>query len=419
MDPGKALVASLEIIRELYETVELYRRLETINGEILNEIALLVSLQDQIVGSQRMKNNPVVDNYLADISRKLTKIRRLVSDVGDANMLKKIIYTKKIKKISGQVAQMVKKLKVLLELKREMTQSSRLDVANIISDTSGCAFWEKTFGSDNLFVQQNMFFGALRLHTNLLATEIDFLKKVVNDDRDKFISAFEFQEWIDFFGGFDVVMKRTIESLLDPGTYDVVSWYHPELNKNLVKSYLYDNPFIVRKHATQKGVFIVNYCSKSPLRQSPLPLMQPPLIQTAPSTARPPSPYMDIHAMYVKNEPKQGVFSILTPAGMSGREIEIQQKLDMTAARTLCEITARLETVLRAEEGNPVEIEPRQTWEQARTGFLDADIFDSAKKKFMDAIPTPTSVIASVSEGVTSIFNCFGGRVPHAPSAPR
>jgi len=406
MDPGKALVASLEIIRELYETVELYRRLETINGEILNEIALLVSLQDQIVGSQRMKNNPVVDNYLTDISRKLTKIRRLVSDVGDANMLKKIIYTKKIKKISGQVAQMVKKLKVLLELKREMTQSSRLDVANIISDTSGCAFWEKTFGSDNLFVQQNMFFGALRLHTNLLATEIDFLKKVVNDDRDKFISAFEFQEWIDFFGGFDVVMKRTIESLLDPGTYDVVSWYHPELNKNLVKSYLYDNPFIVRKHATQKGVFIVNYCSKQ-------------VMPMQPSTARPPSPYMDIHAMYVKNEPKQGVFSILTPAGMSGREIEIQQKLDMAAARTLCEITARLESVLRAEEGNHVEIEPRQTWEQARTGFLDADIFDSAKKKFMDAIPTPTSVIASVSEGVTSIFNCFGGRVPHAPSAPR
>ena len=48
MDVGKALGSSLEIIKMIYETAETYRRLEKINSEFLNEIALLVSLKNQI-----------------------------------------------------------------------------------------------------------------------------------------------------------------------------------------------------------------------------------------------------------------------------------------------------------------------------------------------------------------------------------
>jgi hypothetical protein len=369
MDPGKALIASLEVIKVLYETAELYNRLEIINGEILNEIAILVALQDQIMSSQRMANNQIVNNYLSDINRKLTKIKTMTENIGSKNMFSKIIYTRKIKKITIQLSSMIKKLKNLLELKKEMMQSSKMDVANIISDEGGRAFWDKTFGSENIFVQQNLFFGALRLHTKLLSTEIDFLKRVVNDDKDKYISAFEFQEWLDFFGGFEVVMRRTIDSLFDVQTYDIVEWYHPSINKNLVRAYLYDKDFIVRKHATQRGVFIVNYKVISPSHPS----SQPSSSSLAPS--RPPSPpAFDIYTIYIQN--RENMFHIQRTADMLPMEQEVLRRLDITTSLTLQDIVLRLNAVISQIIG--IDMQQTNTnipsWDQERKSLMDADI---------------------------------------------
>jgi len=97
------------------------------------------------------------------------------------------------------------------------------------------------------------------MNTKYLSKEIDFLKKVINGDSDKYITAFEFQEWLHFFGQFNVAMQRTIDSLFDTNTYDIVNWYHQNISKNLVSALLVDNLFIVRKHSNQCGVFIVNF----------------------------------------------------------------------------------------------------------------------------------------------------------------
>jgi len=67
MEAGKALWASLEIIKMIYETAETYRKLERLNQTVLNEIALLITLQDQIKNCRRMENNTIIDDYLIDI----------------------------------------------------------------------------------------------------------------------------------------------------------------------------------------------------------------------------------------------------------------------------------------------------------------------------------------------------------------
>lgn len=259
MDPGKALVSSLEVIKAIYETAELYRRLEKINQTVLNEIALLVSLQEQIKKSKRLDGNPIIDNYLIDINNKLIKIKNLVENVQNQHFVNKIIYTRKIKKISHELGVQVKKLKFLLEIKSDLQQSSKLDISNIILDIKGRIFWENNFGSDHLIVQQNIFFSAIRLTSKLLSNEIDFLKKVINDDNDKYISAFEFQEWLDIFGEFDYAFKRTIDSLFDPSTYECYQWYQRNVQKNLIKTILIEIPFIVRKHTTQRNILIANF----------------------------------------------------------------------------------------------------------------------------------------------------------------
>ena len=55
------ITLSIEIIKMLYETAETYRKLERLNSTILNEIALLITLQDQIKNCRRMENN-VINN---------------------------------------------------------------------------------------------------------------------------------------------------------------------------------------------------------------------------------------------------------------------------------------------------------------------------------------------------------------------
>jgi len=221
-----ALGASLSILKVLYETAELYNKMAHINERTLNEIALLACMKDQIESSKRMAGNQIVEKYMNDIHNRLMKLKMLVENVEHQNFIRKIMYTKKIEKTAKQVAECVKKLKLLLEMKRDLSASSKLDIANIISDVNGRAFWDANFGSDNLIIRQNLFFSALRLSTNLLSSEIDFLKKVVNDDNDEFISAFEFQEWLDLFGDYTVVMRRTIDSLFDANTEEVFTWYY-------------------------------------------------------------------------------------------------------------------------------------------------------------------------------------------------
>jgi hypothetical protein len=259
MDPGKALVASLEILKVIYETAEQYRRIQSVSQRTLNEMALLFTLQDNIRSCRRMQNNAVIDNYLMDIHKRLVKFKNIVDGIGEKNMIMKLIYVKKMKKISSEIADAIKKLKFVLTIKNDMLQSSRMDVANIITDADGLLFWERNFGSENIYVNENLFFSALRMNTTLLSHELELVKKVINRDDDKYITAFEFQEWIEFFGGFSVIMKRTIESLLDPSTTEIATWYHENINRTMVKALLHDSSFIVRKHSHQKGVFILNF----------------------------------------------------------------------------------------------------------------------------------------------------------------
>jgi hypothetical protein len=352
MDVGKALGSSLEIIKMIYETAETYRRLEKINSEFLNEIALLVSLKNQIESSKRMGSMPVIENYLGDINKKLIKIKKIIENVVEANFFKKVMHTKKLEKLSHQISKLIKKLKLVLEIKRDLDSASKLDISNIINDIEGRKFWETNFGSDNLFVQQNLFFGAVRLNTKLLANEIDFLKKVINDDNDKYISAFEFQEWIDFFGDFSVIMRRTIDSLFDPNTYEIYEWYQRNISKNVISALLLKYKFIVRKHVTQKGVFIINFKMDN----------------------------IDC-ALYIHN--KNNKFILEKVKNMNPCEMDIYNSIDKHEGINLYEIVLQLENLIDP----PTNDKPRQNWEAERNKHLDVEVGGSEEHNLNTFIP--------------------------------
>jgi len=339
MEAGRALGASLEIIKALYETAETYRRLEKINGNILNEMALLLSIKDQILQCRRIENNQIVDNYLIDIFNKLNKFKNIVENIGKQNFFRKIIYTKKVNKISSEISKSMKKLKFLIDIKRDLQQSSKLDVANIITDIKGREFWENNFGSENTYIQSNLFFSAIRMNTSLLSNEIDFLKKIINDDNDKYISAFEFQEWLDFFGDFSVAMKRTIESLFYANTYDVYDWYYKIISKKIVKSLLFEHPFIIRKHSNQKGIFIVNFKFGE-----------------------------EICELFIRNH--QNEFFIEQVPNMKPFEIHIYERIDRKKSQNLRDFAISLEYIINP----PKKIVEQKDWEEQRNEHIDKPI---------------------------------------------
>lgn len=343
MDPGKALVASLEILKVIYETAEQYRRIQSVSQRTLNEMALLFTLQDNIRSCRRMQNNAVIDNYLMDIHKRLVKFKNIVDGIGEKNMIMKLIYVKKMKKISSEIADAIKKLKFVLTIKNDMLQSSRMDVANIITDAEGLQFWEINFGSENTFINENLFFSALRMNTTLLSHELEVIKKVINRDDDKYITAFEFQEWIEFFGGFSVIMKRTIESLLDPTTTEIASWYHENINRTMVKSLLHDSPFIIRKHSHQKGVFILNF-----------------------------NMYDELCTLYIRNNREVNKYYMDKLPDFTRLELMAYETLEGThITNNLMEIISRLEYTIKISNNAKI-IE--SSWQQQRNKYVDKSI---------------------------------------------
>ena len=372
MDAGKALIGSLEIIKLLYETAETYRRLEKINKNILSELALLITIKDQILNSRRMENNPIIDNYLVNINEKLIKFKNLVDNVEKQNFLGKILYVKKIEKISKYINQAIRKLKFILDLKRDMHESSKQDVANIISDPLALQFWENNFGSDHIFIQTSLFFSSLRMNTNLLSSEIEFLKRVINDNNDKNITAFEIQEWIDFFGDFSVAIKRTIDSLFDPNTYDIVDWYQKNISKSIVLSVLETRKFLIRKHSTQKGVFIINFKNGDELCN-----------------------------LYIRN--KDNNFILEKISNMTPHEILIYQSIDLKKSTNLKDFAILLQNIIDPNNSK------FQNWEEERKKDIDQTIPDSFFE--LPKIPSiddiKNNIENVVEKSVSNFFSIF------------
>jgi hypothetical protein len=327
------------------------------------------------------------------ISIKLKRLQKKMEAVDGKNRIARFFYCRNINKLAGEIAELVKQMKFLLEVKKELDSSSKLDIANIIACHEGRKFWEANFGSDNLFVQQNIFFGGLRLNTNLLSFEIDFLKKVINDDQDEYISAFEFQEWLDFFGDFTVVMRRTIDSLLDPSNMDIVSWYHKQINKSLIIPIVNETKYLIRKHTIQKGVFIANFY------------------------------YSDILVdIFIRNKNNQ--YQIDRVDNMSPMELEIYGVLSKKTYNNLKEITMAILELAEPELAK--KHEENQHWSDERVKLVDKEVIsmaepllskDEQSNSRLEELAMPfnhlkdglKSGFQNVSSGVNGIF-CCGGR---------
>jgi len=371
MDAGKSLVSSLEIIKMLYETAETYRKLEKINKNILNEFTLLISLKEQIQNSRRTENNPIIDNYLIDINRKLIKFQNIVKDIENKNFLQKIVYTKKIDKIQKEISISIKKLKFLLDIKKDLQDSSKLDVANIIKDPLALKFWENNFGSDKLIVLSNLFFSSLRLNTSLLSSEIKFIEKFINSDKDEYISAFEFQEWLDYFGDFSVVIQRTIDSLFDPNTQDIVDWFQQNVTKTLVPVLLQNHIFIIRKHTHQKSVFIANFIFNYQL--------------------------CNLYIINHKNE-----FVIEKSNQMNTYEFMFYESIDKKKSPNLKEIASQLQYILKPSA------EPIQEWNEQRKNEEDQNVsfFSNVTNKITSSISGIGDFVSSnINDVIESKFN--------------
>jgi len=403
MDPGKALVASLEILKVIYETAEQYRRIQSVSQRTLNEMALLFTLQDSIRSCRRMQNNAVIDNYLTDIHKRLVKFKNIVDGIGEKNMIMKLIYVKKMKKISTEIADAIKKLKFVLTIKNDMLQSSRMDVANIITDTNGLQFWERNFGSENIYVNENLFFSALRMNTTLLSHELELVKKVINHDEDKYITAFEFQEWIEFFGGFSVIMKRTIESLLDPATTEIAAWYYENINRTMVKALLHDLPFIVRKHSHQKGVFILNF-----------------------------NMHDELCTLYIRNNREVNKYYMDKLPDFTRTELMVYETLEGThITNNLMDIISRLEYTIKISNNANIGA---SSWQQQRNQYVDKTIeppsttpsqptssasFFSDVWSTIDSIPIVSTIanigIDVVKTGFNGINDMFNSAISPTP----
>jgi hypothetical protein len=360
---GEALSASIEIIKMLYETAHLYRNLRFINQRFMNKICMLITLKEHISKSNRMSNNDMINNYILDIAKKLNKMRNKVESVSNKGFIKRIFYVRGLNNLAEDISRSVEDMKFLLDIKRELDNSSKMDIGNIIIDNKAREFWEVNFGSENLFIQTNLFFSAIRLNTKLVSTEIDFLKKIINDDNDKYISAFEFQEWLDFFGDFDVVMRRTIDSLIDPGTGEPYIWYHKNVSKNLVKTLLKEYNFIVRKHTIQKGVFIVNLNWRNVLI-----------------------------SIYIRN--KDNRFVIERNPDINSLEHDFLNILDLDNTENLREIVSRIDNLL-----NPNKTTISVDWAQQRAEFVDTEIHTMPSNEmfdFIDNIP----ILGSIKEAL-------------------
>jgi len=347
---GETLSVSLTIIKAIYETAHLYKNLKYINRRYLNEICVLITLRDQITKSRRMVGNEMIDNYLQDIAKKLNKMKFKIENVSNLNRIKKIFYIRGLNNLAGDISDSVNQMKFLLQIKQELDNSSRMDISNIIIDEKAREFWESNFGSENLFIQTNLFFSAIRLNTKLVSAEIDFLKKIINDDNDKYISAFEFQEWLDFFGNFEVVMHRTIDSLIDPNTQEPYAWYHKNVAKNLVKTLLRDYLFIVRKHTTQKGVFIINFYFKGALC-----------------------------SLFLRNV--ENNFNLEKPLELSPIEQEIYNLLGNIESDNIRDYVKRLEIIL-----DPNKLENSDDWNQQRQEFVDVELNNSFEIPILGSI---------------------------------
>jgi len=319
-----------------------------------------------------MENNPIIDNYLVNINEKLIKFKNLVDNVEKQNFLGKILYVKKIEKISKYINQAIRKLKFILDLKRDMHESSKQDVANIISDPLALQFWENNFGSDHIFIQTSLFFSSLRMNTNLLSSEIEFLKRVINDNNDKNITAFEIQEWIDFFGDFSVAIKRTIDSLFDPNTYDIVDWYQKNISKSIVLSGLETRKFLIRKHSTQKGVFIINFKNGDELCN-----------------------------LYIRN--KDNNFILEKISNMSPHEILIYQSIDLKKSTNLKDFAILLQNIIDPNNSK------FQNWEEERKKDIDQTIPDSFFE--LPKIPSiddiKNNIENVVEKSVSNFFSIF------------
>jgi len=360
---GEAISASIEIIKALYETAHLYRNLRFINQRFMNKICMLITLKEHITKSNRISNNDMINNYILDIAKKLNKMRNKVESVSNKGFFKRIFYVRGLNSLAEDISRSVEDMKFLLDIKRELDSSSKMDIGNVILDNKAREFWEINFGSENLFIQTNLFFSAIRLHTKLVSTEIDFLKKIINDDNDKYISAFEFQEWLEFFGNFDVVMRRTIDSLIDPGTGEPYIWYHKNVSKNLVKTLLKEYNFIVRKHTIQKGIFIVNF-----------------------------NWYNMLLNIYIKN--KDNRFVIEKTSDISVYEQQFINMLDIDNSENLRDIVNRIENIL-----NPDKTGPNVDWAQQRAELVDTEIHSVPSNDifgFIDNIP----ILGSIKESL-------------------
>ena len=137
-------------------------------------------------------------------------------------------------------------------------------------------------------------------------------------------------------------MRRTIDSLIDPGTQEPYGWYHKNIGKNLVRTLLRDYTFIVRKHATQKGVFIVNFNWRDVLC-----------------------------GIYIRNRDNR--FWIERSPDQNALELEFFSYLSLDGTDTLKEIVIRVETVL-----TPTIQHMNVDWNKQREELVDAELYSAS-----------------------------------------
>lgn len=259
------IIADIEKIiglcKGFYDFYNQYNELDSHYGEIYNDVFILEALLIRVKNSNIIPND--IKPCIRSIGNTLEEILRKVHKYQQEGFFKRAfrIKTKKAYKMLDTLQVQTKRIKLILELKSDILNSSRFNINNVLTNKEALKFWEEHFGSENLSISFPIFIQTLEQeHTKLRHGEILVFKQILDSDNDGMVTAYEFNSWLEHFGmTINRALIMTLTSLLNTKTGKIRKWYVGEMFKEQAHDKLINSGFgsILLRISDINKIFII------------------------------------------------------------------------------------------------------------------------------------------------------------------
>ena len=254
----------ISLCKSVYQFYDEVQNIDDDYKNLYNDVIILETLITRV--KLCIDIPPEVNACIKSVAFTLSEIIRKLKKYQQETLVKKVfrVGTKKIDVLTDELKIQKDRIELLLQLKRDIIVSSRFNVGYILKNNKEAReFWEMNFGSENLSVPFSIFiqmmeekFGRMRKSTQTV------LQTILDIDHDNSISAYEYNLWIESFGGnLDSVVIKTLNSLFDVETRCIFSWFHGNIFGDQAKKKLSGCGFgsILVRFSNTPGIFVV-YC---------------------------------------------------------------------------------------------------------------------------------------------------------------